>query len=300
MLILAHAGRPSEPDEVWAAWHLDPLLLFGFVLAAMVYGHGYIGSGRRRADRRRAWCFAAALAALGVAVLSPLETLSAALASSHMVQHILLVLVAAPLLAMSAPSSTLLRGTPLGVRRAIGRWRRRLNLTARRFRPLRHPVVVSLLHIATLWFWHAARPYEAALSNPTVHVVEHATFVGTGVLFWRVIVGARAATRVSPGLAVLLVFGMGMQSVFLSLLLTFAQDSWYAHYATTTTAWGLTPLADQQLAGVIMWIPAGLIYVAAGLALLVHWIRSTEGEDLRAVPEPGERSDSAEARGAVS
>lgn len=281
MLILAHAGRPPEPHDVWSAWNLDPLLLLGFALVAGVYRRGSAPFGTRRA-----WFFGGALVALGVALLSPLDALSAALASAHMVQHVLLVLVAAPLLALSAPSSALLRGAPLGVRQATGRWRRRLGLTSRHFRGLRHPVAVFGLHVATLWFWHAAGPYDAALSDPVVHVAEHVTFLGTGVLFWRVVVGARGAGRVSAGLGVLLVFGMGMQSVFLSLLLTFARDGWYAGYRSTTMAWGLTPLADQQLAGVVMWVPAGVVYVAAALALLVSWIKSTEGDDVS--PHPGE------------
>jgi cytochrome c oxidase assembly factor CtaG len=122
-------------------------------------------------------------------------------------------------------------------------------------------------------------PYGAALDFAPVHALEHASFLLTGMLFWHVVIGARGAGRVSPGLGILLVFGMSMQSVFLSLLLTFAQEPWYAGYAATTRAWSLEPLADQQLAGVIMWIPAGLVYVATALGLLVVWIRATERAD---------------------
>jgi cytochrome c oxidase assembly factor CtaG len=197
-----------------------------------------------------------------------------------MVQHMLLVLVAAPLLALSAPSSTLLRGSPLAVRRASGRWRRRLGLTHGNLGVLRHPAAVWLLHVGVLWFWHAATPYDAALDNEFLHVLEHASFLATAVLFWHAVIGVRGAARVSGGLGVLLVFAMAMQTVFLSVLLTFARTPWYSGYATTTASWGLDPLADQQLAGVIMWIPAGGIYLAAALALLVTWIRATEREDV--------------------
>ncbi|MDQ3708470.1 MAG: cytochrome c oxidase assembly protein [Actinomycetota bacterium] len=279
-VFLAHAGQPPAPHDLWGAWNLEPTLLLGLGLAVWAYRRGRTGGPRRQVDTWRARCFAGALAAVGVALLSPLDALSGALASAHMVQHILLLLVAAPLLALSAPSSTLLRGSPLRVRQARGRWRRRLRLGRGQLVAFRHPATVWLLHVGTLWFWHAAVPYGAALENPFLHVVEHMTFLVTAVLFWRVVIGARTPGRVPNGLGVLLVFGMAMQSVFLSVLLTFARTPWYAGYAATTRPWGLAPLADQQLAGVIMWIPAGLIYLAAALTLMVTWIRSAEREDV--------------------
>ena len=277
-VLIAHAGQPPAPHDLWDAWNLDPALVAGFVLTVWAYRRGQPVGPRRDVDTRRAWCFAGALLALGVALISPLDALSTALASAHMVQHMLLVLVAAPLLALSAPASTILRGTPLGVRRASGRWRRRLRLTRGNLRGLRHPATVWLLHVGTLWFWHAAVPYDAALHNPLLHVVEHASFLVTALLFWRVVIGARSPERVPNGLGVLLVFGMAMQSVLLSVLLTFARAPWYSSYSTTTTPWGLAPLADQQLAGVIMWIPAGLVYLAAALTLMATWILAAERE----------------------
>jgi cytochrome c oxidase assembly factor CtaG len=277
--VLAHPGQ-LRPHDLWGAWNLDPVLLLGFLLAFWAYRRGQARGPRRASDIRRAKCFAGALVALGVALVSPLDALSGALASAHMVQHVLLLLVAAPLLALSAPSSTLLRGSPLSLRRASGRWRRRLGLTQGNLRALRHPATVWLLHVATLWSWHAAVLYDAALGSELLHVLEHASFLITALLFWRVVIGARSPERVPGGLGVLLVFAMAMQSVFLSVLLTFAEEPWYSGYAGTTTAWGLEPLADQQLAGVIMWIPAGLVYLAAGLTLMIAWVQATERHDI--------------------
>ena len=268
------------------AWNLDPVLLSGFLLAALAYRRGQTGRPRRQVDTWRGRCFTGALLALGVALLSPLDALSSALASAHMVQHLLLLLVAAPLLALSAPSSTILRGSPLAVRRASGRWRRRLGLTHGNLRAVGHPAVVWLLSVGALWFWHAAGPYDAALDSEPLHLLEHVSFLVTAVLFWHVVVGFRGVARVSNGLGVLLVFAMAMQSVFLSLLLTFARTPWYSGYATATAPWGLDPLTDQQLAGVLMWIPAGGIYLVVALALLVSWIRATEVDDV-AVEEAG-------------
>jgi putative membrane protein len=278
--VLAHPGQPPAPHDLWSAWNLHPVLLVGLLLAGWAYRHGRTGGPRRPVDTWRARCFTLALVALGLALLSPLDALSNALASAHMVQHLLLLLVAAPLLALSAPSSAILRGSPLAVRRASGRWRRRLRLTHGNLAVLRHPAAVWLLQVGVLWFWHAAAPYDAALDNQFLHLLEHASFLVTAVLFWHVVIGVRGAARVSGGLGVLLVFAMAMQSVFLSVLLTFARTPWYSGYATTTASWGLDPLTDQQVAGVIMWIPAGGIYLVAALVLLVTWIRATEREDV--------------------
>jgi putative membrane protein len=278
--VLAHPGQPPAPHDLWSAWNLHPVLLAGLLLAGWAYRHGRTGGPRRPVDTWRARCFTLALVALGLALLSPLDALSNALASAHMVQHLLLLLVAAPLLALSAPSSAILRGSPLAVRRASGRWRRRLRLTHGNLAVLRHPAAVWLLQVGVLWFWHAAAPYDAALDNQFLHLLEHASFLVTAVLFWHVVIGVRGAARVSGGLGVLLVFAMAMQSVFLSVLLTFARTPWYSGYATTTASWGLDPLTDQQVAGVIMWIPAGGIYLVAALVLLVTWIRATEREDV--------------------
>jgi putative membrane protein len=278
--ILAHPGQPPAPHDLWSAWNLHPVLLAGLLLAAWAYRRGRTGGPRRPVDTWRARCFAVALVAIGLALLSPLDALSSALASAHMVQHLLLILVAAPLLALSAPSSAILRGSPLAVRRASGRWRRRLGLTHGNLGVLRHPAAVWLLQVGVLWFWHAAAPYDAALGSEPLHLLEHASFLVTAVLFWHVVIGVRGAARVSNGLGVLLVFAMAMQSVFLSVLLTFARTPWYSGYAATTAPWGLDPLTDQQLAGVIMWIPAGGIYLVVALALLVAWVRVTEREDV--------------------
>ena len=278
--VLAHPGQPPAPHDLWGAWNLHPVLLGGFLLAAWAYRRGQTSGPRRPVDSWRARCFTAALMALGLALLSPLDALSNALASAHMVQHLLLLLVAAPLLALSAPSSAILRGSPLALRRASGRWRRRLGLTHGNLGVLRHPAAVWLLSVGVIWFWHAATPYDATLDNQLLHVLEHASFLVTAVLFWQVVVGVRGAARVSGGLGVLLVFAMAMQSVFLSVLLTFARTPWYSGYAATTAPWGLDPLTDQRLAGVIMWIPAGGIYLVVALALLVAWIRATEREEV--------------------
>ena len=280
--VLAHTGRPLAPHEVLTSWSPDPIVLAALLVLAGAYWRGQTRTVGAAAWRPR--CFAAALVVVAAALLSPLDAAAGVLASAHMVQHLLLTLVAAPLLALSAPAAALLRGAPSALRDAVTPTRRRLRMTVRAAHGLRNPVLVWMLHVAMLWAWHAATLYDAALTHPAVHALEHTTFLLTGVLFWRVVIGARAV-RVSPGLGVLLVFAMTVQSALLALLLTFAGTPWYTGYTTTTRAWGLEQLADQHLAGAIMWVPAGVVYLGVALALLVTWVRATE--DAGDVPTTG-------------
>ncbi|MDQ4029049.1 MAG: cytochrome c oxidase assembly protein [Actinomycetota bacterium] len=275
MDVFAHGGRTVAPHDLLDAWNLDPILLVAIAATALIYRRGLSRSSRPRA--LRAWCFAGALIAITLALVSPLEAMSGALASAHMVQHVLLLLVAAPMLVVGAPLRTIVRGMPLIARRWFARCRHALPPVAR-WRLPGDPVVLWLLHAGTIWFWHAAVPYGAALESEAIHVAEHASFMVTGVLFWRLVIHAQKTAN--NGLPVLLVFAMGVQSVFLSALLTFAPQPWYEPYTETTRVWGLDPLDDQQLAGVVMWVPAGAIYVGAALALLLAWLRSVDRQAL--------------------
>lgn len=269
MELLAHTGGPLRPHDLWAAWGGDPLALAGLLAAWWVYHRGLAGRPRRR----QAMAFSSGLVAAAAAVLSPLDALAGSLASAHMVQHLLLVLVAAPLLAVSRPLETMWRGMPAGARRWVGRRRRSAGLTPAVVRRVPLPGVVWIAHVAALWGWHAAGPYQAALRMDLVHGLEHASFLVTGTLFWWV-----ALRVLERGAAVLYVFTAALQGTVLAALLTFATTPWYPSYAATAPAWGLTPLADQQLAGVLMWVPGGLVYVAAGLGLVVAWLRELDAE----------------------
>lgn len=279
--LLAHAGAPLAPHDLWSAWNRDAGVLIPLLLLFALYHRGS-RLGRRAGGRRRRACFSAGFVAVAVALVSPLDAWSDALASAHMVQHVLLILVAAPLFALSAPGSRLLRGAPLGIRRLRGRVRRRHPRLASAMRLPTHPAIVWLLHVATLWLWHSAAAYDAALADGRLHALEHATFLLTAVWFWRVVLSPRRTARAPQGMGLLLVFGMAMQSVFLSVLLTFAREHWYGGYTESAEGWGLTPLADQQLAGVLMWVPAGAIYLLCGLVVLARWMRSVAGPDVGA------------------
>lgn len=283
MPVLAHGGQPPAPHDVWTAWNLDPAVLAGLLVLLWAYRRGRTVGPY---DPRRSRAFHAALLALAVALVSPLEAMSSALASAHMVQHLLLIVVAAPLLAFSAPLSTMLRAVPRRTT-AIGR---RWILASGRLRPagraLRTPAVAWLVYVAALWGWHTAALYDAAAGNELLHIVEHVSFLVGGWLFWSAVIGGRVKRTRDHGRSVLLLFGAALQSTYLSLLLTFANEPWYDSYRTTTQPWGFEPLEDQQLAGVIMWVPSGWIYVLLALASAVAWIRSTEGDGRTGTPTP--------------
>jgi len=131
-----------------------------------------------------------------------------------------------------------------------------------------HPIAGGVVFAATLWVWHAAGPYELALRNHLAHRVEHAMFLAAAVASWWAIVAAIERRSDRAGTAVLVLFALSVQGSVLGALLTFARAPWYPSYGDRAAAWGLSAMEDQQLAGVIMWVPGGLGYLVAGLAAI--------------------------------
>ncbi len=271
--MFGHQGEALAPHEVWVAWNGDPLVVLGITAGVLLYLRGASRASRWREDWRPP-LGALGFVALALALLSPLDALANTLASAHMIQHIALILVAAPLLVAGGASATMMRGLSPSVGRAVRRAARRSRIDSV-VHTLRRPVPAWVLHAGALWLWHSASLYEAALRSHALHGLEHLTFIATALLFWSAVLSPRASRRVSRGAALLLVFTMALQGVLLSALLTFAPTPWYDTYAATTQAWGLTPLVDQQLAGVAMWVPGGLIYLGIALALLAGWFRES-------------------------
>ena len=277
MTATAHASALLAPHDLWGAWSLDPAVLLGLVVVAAGYGRGVRRLWRAGPRVVRGWqaaAFVAGLAVVALALLSPLDALAGVLFSAHMAQHMLLVMVAAPLLVLGAP------GLPLTVALGAG-WRRRLALlrrhaaTAAGRRLLSRPVVAWGVHVGVLWAWHLPVPYQTALADDLVHAAEHASFLGSAMLFWWVL----ARRRLAPGFAMLYLFAAALQGSALGALLTLAPAVLYPLQAAGSALWGLTPLADQQLAGLVMWVPADLIYLGAAAALFIRWLTSMEGED---------------------
>lgn len=245
------------------------MVLLGLLVAGLLYQRG-----RSRSSRPpRSTYFAAGLGAIAVALLSPVETASGSLASAHMVQHVLLVLFGAPLLALSRAVPTMAMGLPLGLRRAWWRLLRGLRLTPTRLRRLGSPLPALALYTVVFWLWHAAVPYQATLESDLVHAAEHLSFLASALFFWQSVLIPETEAR---GMRLLAIFGAAMQATLLSALLTFAPTPWYGGYADSAPLWGLDPLTDQQLAGLVMWIPGGLVYTAAALGVLSGWLRRIE------------------------
>jgi len=278
---MAHVGAAPEPHDLWTAWSCSPSVLIGLALGGWLYARGlralWHRAGRGRvAAPWRAWCYFGGLAALFVALVSPVDAVGAALFSMHMTQHLLLMMVAAPLIVLGDPVMVTLWALPLRWRRGIGLWWRR----ARGLRAVWGVVTLApiawTIHVVTLWLWHAPSLYEMALNAEWIHILEHATFFVTALLFWWLLF-APHGHRLSVGAKVAYLFAATLQGTILGAVITFARHPWYWSYFGTTKAWGLTPLEDQQLAGLIMWIPAGLIYLAALLPLLGSALRSDGG-----------------------
>ncbi|HEY7072404.1 MAG TPA: cytochrome c oxidase assembly protein [Acidimicrobiales bacterium] len=276
MMLAHHAVAPSQ---LWTAWRPDPLVVVALVLAAVGYRRGVVAlRARARPGPRRGEvaAFTAGLVAVAVALASPLEGAAGALFSAHMLQHLLLVLVAAPLLAAGRPALAIGAAFPATTRRA---WRRQAARPAARRATdvVLHPVVVWALGTVTLWAWHLPVLYDAAVRHDLLHAVEHASLLGTALLLWTVVWGRGPRPAATPT-AVGLLFATALASAALGAVLTLAGTPLYDVHATTTAAWGLSPLEDQQLAGATMWVPAGLVYMAVMAGLLGSWLSSLDRE----------------------
>ena len=269
---------------------VDPGVLAALGLAGVGYAGAVAIRWRRRrrlpVRRRHVVGFAAGLAVLVVALASPLDGLAAQRFAPHMVQHLLLMLVAAPLIVSGRPATVLLAAIPPGRRRALhratstGGWRA---LTA----ALAHPVVVWVLGTAALWAWHFPTLYDLALRNDAVHAVEHATFLGTAALFWGLVIGAgRRRSPTARPVALALTFATALASSALGAALTFATAPLYPVQAARAAAAGVSPLEDQQLAGVLMWVPPGVIYLVTMATLLVRWFNELDARPDRDAHSP--------------
>lgn len=258
---------------------IDPLAVFLLGLTSWLYARGLAELWRRAGGRKgiRGWeaaCFGAGWLTLVIAIVSPLHPLGEMLFSAHMAQHEVLILVAAPLLVLGQPLVAFLWALPAAARSRVAAWTSARPVAAT-WRTLTAPLMVFLIHGIALWIWHAPVLYQAALEREAIHLLQHASFFGTAALFWWALIHGRYG-RIGYGVAVFYVFATALHSGVLGALLTFAPRVWYPFYAERSAAWGLTALEDQQLAGLIMWVPSGAVFVAVGLALFAAWLGEAE------------------------
>ncbi|HEX4440606.1 MAG TPA: cytochrome c oxidase assembly protein [Thermoanaerobaculia bacterium] len=259
-------------------WTFDPLAVVSLALAGGLYA---VGARRIRRQSRgrglRKWqlaAFAGGWVVLVVALLSPIAALSESLLSVHMTQHELLMVVAAPLLVLSRPLGVFVWALPVRWRRAVGRWTRRKTV-ARTWRILTGAATVWVLHGAALWIWHLPILYQAAVRDDRIHALMHVCFLFTAALFWWALIHGRYG-RLGYGIGVLYVFLTGLHATALGALMTVAPRPWYALYRMRGPGAGVDPLEDQQLAGLLMWVPFGIVFVVVGLALFAAWLGEAE------------------------
>jgi cytochrome c oxidase assembly factor CtaG/cytochrome c2 len=282
-VIFAHAGAVSASPSMW-----DAAVLALLTLGAVLYA---VGSrrleGRLRASRAEAGpaspatkmrrlesaAFWAGWATLVAGVAPPLDGAASATFSAHMAQHELLMLVGAPLMVAGRPVVPWLWA--LGGARFAAAAVLQNRGTASIWQWATLPVTAWVLHAAAIWIWHAPMFYEAAVRHEALHAVQHATFVGTAVLFWWGLLYGRYG-RAAYGAAVLYVFTTAIHTGALGALFTFAALPMYPLYVERAAALGIDAVTDQQLAGLYMWVPAGVVLTVFGLALFMAWLAESD------------------------
>lgn len=255
----AYCGPPPIPDSV--AWNLDPILIGALLAVAGLYCCGsrrlrHTGAGLgavREAVFYGGWLITA------LALISPLCPLSVSLFSARVAQHMVLTLLAAPLVVAGRPAAALAAAfgiTAPGARRT-------------RTAPLSAAAVFALL----LWFWHAPAPYAMTFTSIFAYWSMHLSVFGAALWLWHGLLEGRGASVIAKLASGLL---SSAQMGFLGALITLASRAVYAPHALTTAAWGLTPLEDQQLGGILMWVPGCLIFLAFALLALAPALTETK------------------------
>ena len=269
--------------DVLLAWSLEAHVILPLVAAYLLYRWAVRRVAARHptnpVPRFRVWSWNLGLVALLVALASPIATYDTTLFTVHMVQHLILTMVAAPLLALGAPITLLLRVSSADTRRRIVL----PVLHSRVLRIVSFPVVTWVVFAAVMWASHFSALFDASLDNEPIHVLEHALYLGAALLFWWPVVGADPSPWRLPHPARIAYLFLGMpQSSFLGLAIFSAPVVLYPHYATLARDWGPTPLADQQLAGGLMWVVGDLFFLVGMILAVWVWLRAEDAEGRRA------------------
>lgn len=276
--VLAHGTEAPAPTfpGVLLAWSFDPLALVPLIGVGWAYlwavGRVDRAHPGNPHPRYRTWLFMSGLATIGIALVSPIEAYEGLLFSVHMVQHMLLQLLAAPLLLAGAPITVALRAASPSVRRRL------LSvLQSRIVHVLSFPVIAWVIFAAVNWGWHFSIYYDVALENEAFHYFQHATFLAAALLFWWPAIGADPSPWRLPHPVRLLYLFLAMpQNSFLGVALMSARTVLYPHYVTNVRDWGLSPLEDQQLGGVIMWVVGDVAFLAGMAVVVAMWVRHEE------------------------
>jgi ubiquinol-cytochrome c reductase cytochrome c subunit len=245
---------------------------FLILAAAVLYALGIRSMRRAKMSfaTHRIASFTAGLAALAAALLPPLDALAERWLWVHMTQHLLVILVVPPLLLLGRPGLVWLMALSPEGRRTVATLRTPVVRRVLRFASL--PATAWVVHVVVMWLWHVPSLYDAAARTQWIHILQHASFLGSSILFWHVLIGHRSLGVRSPAGSFFYVFFAAAQATALGALLTFASSPLYSFYASGPRG-GLSALEDQQLAGLIMWIPGGVVYLVAAAGLFLSWFR---------------------------
>lgn len=270
------------------SWSWRPEVIVPLLVLAVLYGRGWWvlrRRGRAEAGFAKGWRLGAYLLGLffiAISLLSPIDTLSSFLFAMHMVQHLLMVMFAPPLLMIANPFPVFLWGLPDPLRRSVGYWLSRAisqhSPVRRTLRSLLSPGTSWFIFVIVLWGWHDPNLYNAALRHQWIHDLEHITFFVTAMLFWWRITGAgpRVHQKLSLlGRVALAIAGVPPNMV-LGVFLAFASEPLYSFYVEMPRITGLSALEDQSLSGIIMWIPGSMMYIIAALVMLFTWMKWEE------------------------
>lgn len=257
-------------------WTLDPWIVAPLLVAGTLFALGAIRlwprSHARARHGRQVACFCGGLAVLVLALISPLHAAGERSFAAHMLEHELLMLAAAPLLVLSRPLGFFAWALPRALRRFCGSIERN-RAFGKGWRFMTRPVPATVQQAVALWAWHAPAPFDLALRTAGWHVAQHLSFLVTALLFWSAVLDPRR-TAAKPALAAGCLFATSLIGGALGALMAFSWSPWYAGYAALgLTPYGLTPVEDQQLAGLLMWIPGGLVHMGAALAILGRMLR---------------------------
>jgi len=271
---------PAFPG-VLLAWRFDPLTIVPLVAIGAAYLWAVDRVKRAHPGNphpaHRSALFVGGLVAIGLALASPVEAYEGSLFSVHMVQHLLLMLVAAPLLLAGAPITLALRVAPPSVRRRL-LW----VLHSPLVKAISFPVFTWALFAAVNWGWHFSSLYDQALENTALHYFQHATFLGAALLFWWPAIGADPSPwRLPHPVRLFYLFLALPQNSFLGVALLNTGTVLYPHYVTNLRSWGPTPLDDQHLGGVLMWVAGDIAFLLGMAIVIVVWMRHEERRTAR-------------------
>jgi putative membrane protein len=257
-----------------SGWDVAAIAVLGVTAAMYAAGTRRLmarGARVRRAERVAFWT---GWIAAVIALVPPIDTLAARLFSAHMFQHEILMLVAAPLIVAGRPVVAVLWALPGQARLRLARGRGGATVVAV-WGALTVPAVAWAVHGITIWLWHVPALYQAAVLSEGIHGLQHITFVASAAIFWWGLVYGRYG-RAGYGAAVLFVFSTLVHTGVLGALFTLSRTPFYPLYVARATAAAVDPVADQQLAGLVMWIPAGVVLTCLALALFTAWVAASD------------------------